>query len=1290
MREARQGDMSNRDPGRCNVAAPGGDDASMVGHGQIAPTDIRALVTTSDGGRFIIGAEDGSIRLLATDPLNRLHSARAHPGGVLTLGIVERETETLVFSSGEDCRVRRWRLADDRLFEPADLDALGADNQGHAIAATARWVASAGHDGKLRVYDHEAGRLVVGDMGIQVFAMSASPDGRLLAIGGTDGGRAVAQLWRVNQTQIRRQSTTSLYDCAAIRSVLVVDQRKVVLGGDDAQLVDWNPNSEITIPFGRGHRGPVHALARVDERTIVSGSSDGTVLRWNLTGRTMLDDTGLIFPGGVFALAVPEKSAKPMVFAAGGRGELHVLRAGQPLKRPFSGHTAAVRAISVSEYGDLIVTGSADRTARLWNSSGGDDGVLTGHDSAVSAVATWPGDNSRVITGSEDGTIVVWDRFGHVQDGRPMAHGAQVWALAISPDGKRIFSGGNDRKVKVWHADKRTEIGTPWTGSRKAVSAIAISGNGAYAVIGEDDGHVVFWDLTRDSPSTGRKAVENGQVRSVAIDFEGNVAVVGGQDGDITVWDVRTGTRIGAPISTNHRDVRKVFLSTDGRTIISCGVNGSVERWDRATGGRVGHVRPDFTTGSVEAIALMPDGELIVAGDSDGEIGLVRTAPEATQAWPPGREQAGIVTDPPHPNPTSDEPTTDDTIGNTADVRAIAELIAARHTSAPLSIALLGDWGSGKSSTVLQVENYVHKLARSARQDRATPFWTGNLRQIRFNAWHYSDVELWTGLIEQIIYGLRQPAVESPDEAAAASATEDRDTVRARHEELSRLADEVDREIDDAASARTSLRHPLAALRRGRHLWRAAGKLVDARSVGRQAAAKLDDAKRTGRSHTRALWIIASVLVLVVALVPFVWTWLSEVYAWLSTGVGVVGVAAWLAGLRGFSKRTDNVLQYVTAQATEVRNERDRFAALRGRLEPTYRLRQVLDELGTADAYARHRGVVGSVYKDLRTLAEALAEANKAPNAGTPPVIERVVLYIDDLDRCAPERVMKVLEAVNLLLSMRMFIVVVAVDPRVLCDGLKAVPGYAFGDDGQRHRHVLSLLDKVFNVVYAMRPLGSRRPNYLLSLLHDIDPEPLPEQEPSEQLPNPPARQATADPGAAAPDVLKPLARLYELPDPPAWDAPNRTLRISPGEVELLVSLADLLPGPRAVKKFTNIYRLILADEYHRRTHYLSDGYQAAAIMVAGVVRDPAGFAGLIDHLGAARCTHDGTAQHQDVVELLGAAAGSCAELGAVLGERIARQVREPGPLRCSELYRTWSIRVARYSFETYNRFDPC
>jgi hypothetical protein len=94
-----------------------------------------------------------------------------------------------------------------------------------------------------------------------------------------------------------------------------------------------------------------------------------------------------------------------------------------------------------------------------------------------------------------------------------------------------------------------------------------------------------------------------------------------------------------------------------------------------------------------------------------------------------------------------------DRLGTTADVEMLASVILARDTSLPLAIGLFGDWGSGKRFFMAQLEERLDELAEMARTDESIPFLS-ELRQIRFNAWHYVDGDLWASIVSTIFDGL--------------------------------------------------------------------------------------------------------------------------------------------------------------------------------------------------------------------------------------------------------------------------------------------------------------------------------------------------------------------------------------------------------------------------------------------------------------------------------------------------------------------------------------------------------
>ncbi len=123
-------------------------------------------------------------------------------------------------------------------------------------------------------------------------------------------------------------------------------------------------------------------------------------------------------------------------------------------------HEGGVLTVDISSDGNTIVTGSNDKTARLW----GKDGTLLQtfpHQDTVHRVAFSP-TGDRVITGSLDGTLQVWSVDGqkihHIQ-----AHDQPVWGVAVSPDGKFMASASSDRTIKLWQTNGTLAATLPTT-----------------------------------------------------------------------------------------------------------------------------------------------------------------------------------------------------------------------------------------------------------------------------------------------------------------------------------------------------------------------------------------------------------------------------------------------------------------------------------------------------------------------------------------------------------------------------------------------------------------------------------------------------------------------------------------------------------------------------------------------------------------------------------------------------------------------------------------------------------
>src|SRR5262249_31171771 len=146
------------------------------------------------------------------------------------------------------------------------------------------------------------------------------------------------------------------------------------------------------------------------------------------------------------------------------------------------------------------------------------------------------------------------------------------------------------------------------------------------------------------------------------------------------------------------------------------------------------------------------------------------------------------------------------------------------------------------------------------------------------------------------------------------------------------------------------------------------------------------------------------------------------------------------------------------------------------RITPSSVLAEFVGQRFTSDDYRRHLGVPALVRQDLERLSRLIQQRHEAgpDSAGQPAIpdnhaIDRIVLYIDDLDRCPTHLVIKVLEAVHLLLAFPLFVVVVAVDARWLESSLREHYRQLDADAAVP----ADFLEKIFQVPFWIPPLDA-------------------------------------------------------------------------------------------------------------------------------------------------------------------------------------------------------------------------
>ncbi len=160
-----------------------------------------------------------------------------------------------------------------------------------------------------------------------------------------------------------------------------------------------------------------------------------------------------------------------------------------------------------------------------------------------------------------------------------------------------------------------------------------------------------------------------------------------------------------------------------------------------------------------------------------------------------------------------------------------------------------------------------------------------------------------------------------------------------------------------------------------------------------------------------------------------------------------------------------------------------------------------INDRASSDDYRKQLGILALIRSDFEKLSDLMTsneQRRKSGNGVDLPKLDRIILYIDDLDRVQEtEKVLQVLEAVHLLLAFPLFHVVLAVDERWAARSVQhhhsaffqslALSNGAQGDGDLPKQDLTTrpatpreFLEKIFQICFWVRPLTAQLSNELI------------------------------------------------------------------------------------------------------------------------------------------------------------------------------------------------------------------
>jgi WD40 repeat protein/tetratricopeptide (TPR) repeat protein len=536
-------------------------------------TSIAGVALSSDGALAL--ASGGSSAILFEVATGR-RLAQAHHPGRLSWVAFSPSGETFL-TAGDDGSARLWDKTGRAVSPPLSHDP-GAFVVMGTFSPDGRMVATAGGHRTARVWDAATGVPRTPQLLNRynpAYHASFSPDSRLLAVAGGDNA---VHVWRVAEA-------TRLFPPLEVDSIPVVtafspDGLLLAAGDAEGRVHLWRASTGARLAR-LAHAGVIRAIEfDRSSRYLMTAGEEGAARVWDLAA---LEPEHPQLPGVLFQFTPDARAIVAANLDPGARGWARFLSSetGDP-RSPLLHHAREVVSTSLTSDGSRLVTGSRDRTARIWDAARGEplSGPLE-HVAPVRVTAVSP-DDRRIGTSTRDdaGVVRIWDMATAEEIMPPLPHGGQVDRIVFSPDGDRIVTVGADETAKIWDAGSHRLVAS--ASHAAPVLSVAMSPDGERIVTAADDGSIRAFRLSDGAPLTPSRRVL-GSMHSLHFSADGARLVGGGDGGSAQVWDGRTLEPIAPPM--RHEGlVYDVDFSRDRRFVVTASIDTTARIWDAETG----------------------------------------------------------------------------------------------------------------------------------------------------------------------------------------------------------------------------------------------------------------------------------------------------------------------------------------------------------------------------------------------------------------------------------------------------------------------------------------------------------------------------------------------------------------------------------------------------------------------------------------------------------------------------------------------------------------------------------